>query len=253
MYIYTYTCVSVCVCVNICIHIHIYMYMYMYIYVYSYRYIFILIHIYVTLCTYTYVCVFVYIHIYIYTTHTYTRSHTHIYIHIYTNTYNHIHKHTRWAGLALFRDGCPLPKHHSVVTHMGTSSYISRLKGTAPFTSNGYSFNTSMKSADWDPVGYDWAYCRDLSAQTPAECAHSDWVVVGAAQVCVCKYVQMHKYVHTHVCVDISISPNDHMHIYIYLWVDHFWHRTLPSLPQKKTRKPSYSWSRPTLWGVMYI
>ena len=85
------------------------------------------------------------------------------------------------GGLSLLLNGCPLPKQDTILTHSGASSYLSAHSGQE-VKSNGYGFVTSSRLADFDPVGFELSFCRNLSAVSPSDCTEHDWEVIGSGE-----------------------------------------------------------------------
>ena len=87
------------------------------------------------------------------------------------------------GALSLMNNGCKVAALESTVTQDGAVVHLTGRNGKA-ISANGFAFRTSSapSDVDRDPVGFDFSFCSDLSAATPAECPSEKWHVVGSAE-----------------------------------------------------------------------
>jgi len=87
------------------------------------------------------------------------------------------------GALSLMDNGCKVSALESNVAQQGAVLHLSGRNGKA-ISANGFAFHTSSapSDVDRDPVGFDFSFCSDLSAATPADCPSEKWHVVGSAE-----------------------------------------------------------------------
>jgi hypothetical protein len=87
------------------------------------------------------------------------------------------------GALSLTDNGCKVLALESSVAQQGAVLHLSGQNGKA-ISANGFAFHTSSapSDVDRDPVGFDFSFCSDLSAATPADCPSEKWHVVGSAE-----------------------------------------------------------------------
>ena len=87
------------------------------------------------------------------------------------------------GGLSLMNNGCSVPAPQTVVSRDGASLYLTSRDATQ-ISANGFAFRTASALHDpaHDPVGFEFSFCFDLSAKTPADCPQQSWRVMGSAE-----------------------------------------------------------------------
>ena len=85
--------------------------------------------------------------------------------------------------LSLVDNGCKVEDLESSVSQQGASFHLTGRNGQA-ISANGFSFHTASapSDVDYDPVGFVFSFCSDLSAGTPTACPPEKWHVVGSAE-----------------------------------------------------------------------
>jgi len=87
------------------------------------------------------------------------------------------------GALFLMDNGCKVSALESSIAQEGSILHLTGRNGTV-ISANGFSFYTSSSPSDvdYDPVGFVFSFCSNLSAVTPADCPPEKWHVVGSAQ-----------------------------------------------------------------------
>jgi hypothetical protein len=85
--------------------------------------------------------------------------------------------------LWLMDNGCKVEDLESSISQQGASFHLTGRNGQA-ISANGFAFHTASapSDVDYDPVGFEFSFCSDLSAETPAACPSEKWHVVGSAE-----------------------------------------------------------------------
>jgi len=87
------------------------------------------------------------------------------------------------GSFQITKNGCVLPGEKTLGSRHGSSLFLTG-RDSKPISANGFSFRTASAPHDpaFDPVGFDFLFCSDTSAETPAACPAKEWHVIGSAE-----------------------------------------------------------------------